>query len=146
MDKLSSDARSRNMARIRSRDTRPEREVRSLLHRLGYRFRLVQHSLPGTPDIVLPKYHTAIFVHGCFWHRHAYCQYAYMPKTRTRFWKQKFRANRARDRKVIEQLKAIGWHVLVVWECELGDPAILSARLNAAIKHNHNSANVDNVK
>ena len=146
MDKLSSDARSKNMARIRSRDTRPEREVRSLLHRLGYRFRLVQHSLPGTPDIVLPRYHTAIFVHGCFWHRHTGCQYAYMPKTRAQFWKQKFRANRARDRKVIEQLKAIGWHVVVVWECELGDPATLSARLNTAIEHNLNTANVHSVK
>ncbi len=119
MDRLSPEHRSWNMSRIRGRDTTPERIVRSLLHRMGYRFRTHISKLPGRPDIVLPKYCTVIFVHGCFWHRHEGCKYSYVPKSRTEFWRRKFDANVARDREVRGQLRALGWKVAVVWECEV---------------------------
>lgn len=134
MDRLSKTERSRNMARIRSRNTRPEKMVRSLLHRMGYRFRLHSKSLPGHPDVVLPRYHTALFVHGCFWHRHRGCEYATTPKTRTHFWTKKFKANAVRDRRVIRELRQLEWHVLVVWECELRDVTALATRLDAKLR------------
>jgi DNA mismatch endonuclease (patch repair protein) len=121
------------MSRIRGRDTKPELLVRSLLHRIGYRFRLHRRDLPGTPDIVLPKYQTAIFVHGCFWHRHPGCRYAYTPKSRVKFWKTKFAANVDRDAKTRRALEQAGWHVLVVWECELRDVEQLKTRLVSEI-------------
>ncbi len=121
------------MSRIRGRDTKPELLVRSLLHRIGYRFRLHRRDLPGTPDIVLPKYQTAIFVHGCFWHRHPGCRYAYTPKSRVKFWKTKFAANVDRDAKTRRALEQAGWHVLVVWECELRDVEQLKTRLASEI-------------
>lgn len=121
------------MSRIRGRDTKPELLVRSLLHRLGYRFRLHRRDLPGTPDIVLPKYQTVIFVHGCFWHRHPDCRYAYTPKSRVEFWKEKFAANVGRDARTRRALEQAGWQVLVVWECELRDMAGLSDRLTSEI-------------
>ncbi len=95
--------------------------VRSLLHRMGYRFRLHRKDLPGNPDIVLPKYKTVIFVHGCFWHRHKGCKYAYTPKSRTEFWNTKFEKNIARDKQVRKELKKLGWKVMVVWECRSTD-------------------------
>jgi DNA mismatch endonuclease, patch repair protein len=116
-DKLTREHRSWNMSRIRSKNTAPERIVRSLLHRLGYRFRLHSRKLPGKPDIVLPKYKTVIFVHGCFWHRHNNCKYAYTPKTRKKFWKQKFEANVIRDRQANRKLRVLGWKPVVIWEC-----------------------------
>ncbi len=122
MDKLSKEHRSWNMSRIRSRNTRPEMVVRSLLHKAGFRFRLHVKGLPGTPDIVLPKYRMAIFVHGCFWHRHPGCRYAYMPTTRRLFWKNKFARNVARDRLARRQLEAAGWRVLIIWECQAEGP------------------------
>lgn len=134
MDRLSKTERSRNMARIRSRNTRPEKMVRSLLHRMGYRFRLHSKSLPGHPDVVLPRYHTVLFVHGCFWHRHRGCEYATTPKTRTHFWTEKFKANAVRDRRVIRELRQLEWHVLVVWECELRDVTALATRLDAKLR------------
>jgi len=134
MDRLSPERRSWNMGRIRSRDTAPEKAVRSLLHRLGFRFRLHRTDLPGTPDIVLPRYRTAIFVNGCFWHRHSGCKYAYVPKSRLDFWLPKFEANVHRDRVVAEQLKVLGWQVLVVWECELRDPIALQLRLTSLLR------------
>lgn len=118
-DRITKEHRSWNMSRIRSGDTKPERLVRSLLHRAGYRFRIRVNALPGRPDIVLPKYRTAIFVHGCFWHRHAECRYAYTPKSRTNFWEEKFKATVERDRKKTDELRSVGWRVIVVWECEL---------------------------
>lgn len=121
------------MSRIRGRDTSPERAVRSLLHRLGFRFRLHQRSLPGTPDIVLSRYRTAVFVHGCFWHRHSSCQFAYSPKSRRAFWTAKFRNNQRRDAQVLKELEAAGWQVLIVWECELRREAQLRRRLQAAL-------------
>lgn len=110
------------MSRIPGRNTSPEVLVRSLLHRRGYRFRLHRKDLPGTPDIVLPMYATVIFVNGCFWHRHRGCKFAYSPKSNSEFWKKKFMANVARDRRVRRELQELGWKVLYVWECELRKP------------------------
>jgi DNA mismatch endonuclease (patch repair protein) len=119
MDKLTSEKRSWNMSRIHGSNTRPELIVRSILHKMGYRFRLHDKKLPGKPDIVLPKYKAAIFVHGCFWHRHPECKYAYIPKSRTDFWNKKFEANIQRDKKNLLQLQEAGWLALIVWECEI---------------------------
>lgn len=107
------------MSRIRARDTGPEILLRSLLHRAGFRFRLHAKGLPGKPDIVLPKYHTAIFVHGCFWHRHEKCRNATTPSTRTEFWQAKFNGTVERDKRNTAALEATGWTVITVWECEL---------------------------
>lgn len=133
-DRISEEHRSWNMSRIRGRDTKPEIAVRSMLHRLGYRFRVNRRDLPGKPDIVLPKYRTVVFVHGCFWHRHPGCKYSYTPKSRVEFWADKFRKNVERDRRVRNELERLGWHVEVVWECELRDPDQLSERLEAALQ------------
>ena len=116
-----SEQRSRNMSAIKSKNTKPEIAVRKLLHSMGYRFRLHRKDLPGSPDIVLPKYKTAIFVHGCFWHRHANCKYASTPKTRKEFWENKFRANVKRDLEIQEKIKNIGWKSVVIWECEINE-------------------------
>lgn len=129
MDSLSKENRSWNMSRIRSTDTEPERLVRSLLHRMGYRFRLHGKNLPGRPDIVLPKHKTVVFVHGCFWHRHPGCKYAYAPKSRVEFWEKKFKNNTQRHRTVARLLRASGWRVVVIWECELRKPAQLRSRI-----------------
>jgi DNA mismatch endonuclease, patch repair protein len=133
MDSLSREKRSWNMSRIRSKDTKPEMIVRSLLHRMGCRFRIHMQKLPGKPDIVLPKYRTVIFVHGCYWHRHPGCKYAYTPKSRQEFWQQKFRENVKRHEVVAAQLDALGWRVIVVWECETMKPKVLSERLRALL-------------
>lgn len=130
MDKLSKEHRSWNMSRIRGKDTKPELAVRSLLHRMGYRFGLHRKDLPGKPDIVLPKYKTIIFVHGCFWHRHPGCLYAYSPKSKTWFWEKKFARTVERDVEVVQSLQKQGWRVVVVWECELRDPQRLMAKLS----------------
>lgn len=129
MDRLSRERRSWNMSRIGSKDTRPELVVRSLLHRLGYRFRLHRSDLPGCPDIALPRYSTVIFVHGCFWHRHRSCKYAYTPKSRVAFWQRKFEANVQRDRRNQAHLRKLGWVVRIVWECEVADTTRLARRL-----------------
>lgn len=118
MDRITKEHRSWNMARIRSKDTQPERIVRSMLHRMGYRFRLHCKHLPGHPDIVLPRHKAVIFVHGCFWHRHRCANGQVMPETRAEFWKAKFEGNAARDTVARQQLRREGWKVLVVWECE----------------------------
>jgi len=118
-DSLSKEKRSWNMSRIRSKDTKPEKIVRSLLHRMGYRFRLHVKSLPGKPDIVLPKYKTVIFVHGCFWHRHNGCKYAYTPQSRVDFWNKKFADNIERFKAVKKTLTKLGWKVVIIWECQL---------------------------
>lgn len=119
MDRISKDARSRNMAAVRSRDTKPEVKIRSLLHRLGFRFRLCDKSLPGKPDIVLKKYKTVIFVNGCFWHHHENCRDSRLPKTNRDFWEKKINSNVDRDRRNKEKLIESGWRVLVIWECEI---------------------------
>ena len=119
MDRLSQDRRSWNMGQIRGTDTKPEIIVRSYLHREGLRFRLHERRLPGRPDIVLKKYRAVVFVHGCFWHRHPGCKYAYTPKSRVDFWAKKFADNVRRDAYVIEQLQALAWRTFVVWECQV---------------------------
>ena len=121
-DTLSKSRRSWNMSRIQSKNTKPEQMVRSLLHRAGYRFTIngpLNQKLPGKPDLVLPKLNTVILVHGCFWHRHEGCKYAYTPKSRKDFWEKKFKQNQARDKIVEEKLKAKGWNIFVIWECEI---------------------------
>lgn len=140
MDRLTTEQRSWNMSRIRGTDTGPERAVRSILHRLGYRYRLSARSLPGRPDVVLSRHGTVVFVHGCFWHRHRGCPYAYTPKTRKEFWSRKFDANVQRDRRVAGELRALGWKVLVVWECELRDSEKLSRRLERELRPNDDPA------
>lgn len=117
-DTLTPKQRSALMAKIKGRDTRPEKVVRSLLHSLGARFRLNRRDLPGTPDIVLPGRRLVIFVHGCFWHRHGGCRGATSPQTRRKFWQTKFAANQARDARVAKQLRKAGWRVMIVWECQ----------------------------
>lgn len=111
------------MSGIRGNDTKPELLVRSFLHRRGLRFRL-HTNLPGRPDLVLPKYHAVVFVHGCFWHRHENCRYATMPMSNAAFWQEKFSANVRRDVKVKEQLEVLGWRVQVIWSCQLNGPSL----------------------
>lgn len=118
-DIVDSATRSRMMAGIRSKDTKPELQVRKALHALGFRYRLHDRRLPGHPDLVLPRYRVAIFVHGCFWHRHEGCFHASTPATRAGFWAAKFEKNVQRDRQSRQALKEAGWRVLVVWECGL---------------------------
>ena len=115
------------MSKIRSKDTKPEKTLRSALHKLGYRFRVHKKDLPGKPDIVLSKYHTVIFVHGCFWHYHSDCREGRIPTTNSAFWTEKISKNVARDLKNQNQLKRDGWHVMTIWECEVEKklPAIL---------------------
>ena len=128
-DKLTPERRSWNMSRIRGTDTTPERIVRSILHRLGYRFRLHRRDLPGKPDIVLPRLGVVVFVHGCFWHRHQGCKFSYTPKSRREFWSKKFAENVRRDRRVSAELDGLGWQVMTVWECELCQPEVVTERL-----------------
>lgn len=132
-DHLTPERRRWNMSRIRARDTAPEKALRSMLHRLGYRFRLYRRDLPGTPDVVLPRYRTALFLHGCFWHRHPGCRYATTPGTRTAWWLAKFDRTVQRDAAVRAALEAAGWRVVVIWECALRDPGALAARLAEAL-------------
>ena len=113
-----SEQRSRNMSAIKSKNTKPEIKVRKVLHSMGYRFRLHSKDLPGSPDIVLPKYKTVIFVHGCFWHRHDNCKYASTPKTGQEFWNKKFKENIKRDSDIQEKIKNLDWRSVVIWECE----------------------------
>ncbi len=129
MDKLTQQHRSWNMSRIRSTNTKPELIVRSLLHRIGFRFRLHRKDLPGKPDIVLPKLKAIIFVNGCFWHRHN-CKYGKVKsKTRAEFWEKKIRDNVERDKRNKNKLKDLGWNVFVIWECETKDCSKLLLRI-----------------
>ena len=122
-DVHSKQQRSFNMSRIRGKDTKPEMRVRSLVHQMGFRFRLHRRDLPGKPDLVLPRHRSVIFVHGCFWHMHR-CRYGRVtPKTNAEFWQAKRQGNVDRDRRNIRKLKTDGWRVLVIWECWTRDPA-----------------------
>jgi DNA mismatch endonuclease, patch repair protein len=121
-DRLSVEARSLLMARIHAKDTKPELQVRRLLFSLGYRYRLHRADLPGKPDIVFAARKKVVFVHGCFWHRHG-CHATYLPKGNAQYWSQKFEHNMARDQRNQQELGNLGWQYLVVWECELADPA-----------------------
>lgn len=129
-DVLTPEQRYRNMAAIHSASTKPELRLRHALWHLGFRYRVNDKRLPGTPDIVLPKYRTVIFVHGCFWHGHKDCKNASTPKTNTAFWTAKIQRNQQRDQEVWRQLEAKGWYVLIVWECELK-----KARFDDAVKY-----------
>ncbi|MGX9728424.1 MAG: very short patch repair endonuclease [Candidatus Electronema sp. VV] len=129
-DTLPPERRSWNMGRIRSQHTKPELIIRSLLHRAGFRFRISNKTLPGSPDIVLPKYKTAIFVHGCFWHRHENCAKARMPGSNQDYWREKFARNMARDTAAVKVLEALQWRVVVLWECDiLRDPLAVCAKV-----------------
>jgi DNA mismatch endonuclease, patch repair protein len=129
VDVHSKEQRSRNMAAIRGRDTKPEMIVRRLVHRLGYRFRLHRRDLPGRPDLVLPRHRAVIFVHGCFWHQHD-CRYGrVVPVTRAEFWQKKRAENVSRDARNINALTDTGWRVLIVWECWSRDAATLMRHL-----------------
>ena len=133
-DVLTREQRRFCMSQIGGKDTKPERIVRSVVHRLGYRFRLHRSDLPGKPDLVLPRHNKVIFVHGCFWHRHPRCRYTTTPKTRATFWREKFEQNKKRDRRVTRQLKRLGWKVLIVWECETKDPQRLARTLKTFLR------------
>ena len=126
--------RSEIMSRIKRRNTKPELIVRRIAHGLGFRFRLHRGDLPGSPDVVFPRYRTVVFVHGCFWHRHDGCRYAYRPKSRIQFWTKKFEENVARDARNEMALRNLGWRVLVIWECETKDQAVVRARLLAHLR------------
>jgi len=117
------------MSRIGGKNTKPELLVRSILHKMGYRFRLHRNDLPGKPDITLPKYKKVIFVHGCFWHGHADCSRSKRPTTNIKFWRDKLDKNIERDKTLENDLKALGWKVLVVWSCEVKDPVRLKNKL-----------------
>jgi DNA mismatch endonuclease, patch repair protein len=128
-DTFSRAKRSEIMSRIRGKDTTPEILVRQLLHALGYRFRLHRNDLPGKPDIVLPRHRKIILVHGCFWHGHPRCPRAALPKTNPEFWHTKIGKNKVRDHRVRDKLRRMGWAVLVLWQCQLGDIRKLTDRI-----------------
>jgi DNA mismatch endonuclease (patch repair protein) len=132
MDRLTPKRRSWLMSQVKSKDTSPELRVRRRAHALGLRFRLHRKDLPGTPDLIFPQHKVAVFVHGCFWHRHPNCAKASTPKTRPDFWAAKFAANTARDRRSRQLLKASGWQVYTIWECETKSPEQLDMLLASA--------------
>lgn len=133
-DMFSPARRSEIMSHIRGRDTKPERLVRSHLHALGLRFRLHRRDLPGRPDIVLPRYKLAVFVHGCYWHLHQGCPAGRLPNTNQRFWKRKLESNRTRDLANLRKLRRRGWHVLVLWECDIERrPHLIARRIARAL-------------
>ncbi|MER8485910.1 DNA mismatch endonuclease Vsr [Mesorhizobium sp. M1322] len=134
MDIVSPAARSRMMGRIRGKDTGPEMLVRKVAHQMGYRFRLHRHDLPGTPDIVFPARKTAMFIHGCFWHRHEGCKYCYNPKSNIDFWQRKFDNNVQRDQRVRKDLERLGWNITVIWACETADQPSLRSKLRAYLE------------
>ena len=130
-DKLTAQQRYHCMSHISGKNTKPEILVRKELHARGFRFRLHNKKLPGSPDVVLPKYGVAIMVNGCFWHRHKGCRYATKPKTNVEFWETKIARNRHRDEVTNAHLEALGWHVITIWECELRGKAEAASKLDA---------------
>lgn len=128
-DIVTPEQRSRMMAQVKGKNTKPELIVRSLCHEMGLRFRLHRRDLPGTPDLVFPKYRLCIFVHGCFWHRHIGCKYASIPKSRQDFWSKKLDLNANRDEQCINKLKLMDWRVEIIWECELRDTNIVKEKI-----------------
>ncbi|GIW00358.1 very short patch repair endonuclease [Roseiflexus sp.] len=128
-DVFQPEERSRIMAKVRGENTSPERLVRSLVHRMGYRFRLHCKDLPGKPDIVLPRHKKVIFVHGCFWHQHEGCPHAARPTSNIEYWDRKLDRNMVRDRENLHKLAYLGWNVLIVWECETRDREKLLEKL-----------------
>ena len=135
MDSVSPEKRSWIMAQVKGRDTKPEKAVRSLLHRMGYRFWLQRKDLTGKPDIVLPKYHTVIFVHGCYWHRHDCPNGRRLPKSRLDFWLPKLEGNRERDLKKQTLLRELGWNVMIIWECMIRDESALRENIRSFLEN-----------
>jgi len=134
MDRISPEKRSWNMSRIRGENTKPEIIVRSLLHRNGYRFRLHKKDLPGKPDIVLPKHKIVVLVNGCFWHQHKNCSNSNIPKTNTKFWRDKLKKNVLRDIEKKAELRKLGWRIYTVWECQLIDLEKIEKKLKIFIE------------
>jgi DNA mismatch endonuclease (patch repair protein) len=134
VDFVTAEKRSRIMRGVRSKDTRPEKFVRCLLHKHGYRFRLHNQKLPGKPDITLPRYRAALLVHGCFWHNHEGCPGGRLPSSNTCYWNEKISRTKARDEKHAKALAQLGWRVLVLWECELDDEAGLWPRIESFLQ------------
>ena len=132
-DNLTPKQRKKAMSRVRQRDTKPEKLVRSILHKLGFRFRKNVSSLAGKPDIVLPKYKTIIFVHGCFWHQHAGCRKSLRPTSKVKFWNEKLDRNMKRDKQTEAELKTLGWNVFNVWTCEMKDKDLLIEKLKNSL-------------
>lgn len=133
MDTLSPEQRSRLMSRVRGRDTGPELLIRSMLHKLGYRFRVHRRDLPGTPDLVFPARRSVLFVHGCFWHGHS-CRCGRRPSSNVAFWDEKIRRNKERDARVRKQLRRAGWRVSAVWQCETKDRSTLEKKLTGFLE------------
>lgn len=146
MDIVNKVTRSRMMSGIRGKNTKPELKVRRFLHALGYRFRLHRKDLPGKPDIVLPKLMTCIFVHGCFWHRHPGCRFSTNPSTRAAFWNEKFTKNVERDARHQSSLEAMGWIVIIVWECELRDAGSALSNLADRLEVMKNTPSYNSLK
>lgn len=136
-DVFTDEKRREIMSRIHSKDTKPELLIRSELHKLGFRFRLHNKNLPGSPDIVLNKFRTVIFINGCFWHGHKNCKYSSLPKTNSQFWKEKILKNIERDKIAKKQLRSQGWHIITVWTCQLRN----SIKVNTAINKIVNKIN-----
>ena len=134
MDVLTKEQRHKNMSHIRSKETKPEDVVRKFLFNNGFRYRKNDKRYPGKPDIVLPKYKTIIFVHGCFWHQHPGCKAARIPDTNSDYWRDKFMRNIARDKKDQQRLKDLGWRVIVVWECEISNKSKREVRFPILIE------------
>ena len=133
-ERLTTEQRSALMRKVRAKDTKPEMSVRRMAHHMGFRFRLHRRDLPGTPDLVFPRLHLALFVHGCFWHQHEGCRLASLPKSRQEYWLPKLRRNIARDETAREQLKALGWRVETIWECQCRSADRLKARLTGLLR------------
>lgn len=139
MDSLTPAQRSERMSRIKGKNTKPELIVRSLIHRMGYRYRLHGKGLPGRPDLVFTGRRKVIFVHGCFWHRHEGCRLARLPKSRLDFWRPKLEANAERDKEVERRVTELGWKILIIWECEVKNEAALAPRVRAFLDDTGNN-------
>jgi len=133
VDKLNTEQRSKNMAAVKGKNTTPEIRVRKMLHKMGFRFRLHRKYLPGKPDIVMPKHHLCIFVHGCFWHQHPGCKRATVPEFNREFWVTKFQGTLKRDKQAEKVLRQQGWHVCVIWECETKENELLIRTIRRCI-------------
>jgi DNA mismatch endonuclease (patch repair protein) len=147
MDTVTPDTRSRMMAAVRGKNTKPELAVRSLVHALGFRFRLHRTDLAGTPDLVFPRLRCVILVHGCFWHRHPSCPATTTPKENAEYWATKFRRNVERDRAAAKELRARGWQVLVIWECQTRDaPRVRQKLKRFLVRQNGRAADRQNAR
>ena len=134
VDTLTPEQRSERMSRVRSKNTKPELLVRHIVHGMGYRYRLHRRDLPGRPDLVFPSRGKIIFVHGCFWHRHGTCKYTRWPKSKMEFWKPKLEHNSRRDKANQKALRGMGWKIMIIWECQLGNVERLAAKIHSFLE------------